>query len=130
MRVLVGGDLERQAGIGKTVHFVEHDHGPPPLAAEKEFGIGQGTRGGRKVAVQVDDIGHHAGQGGLSHPPNAGQPDDWPLGPRALDSLHPQGTPNHRRILHVVGDIGKYDFGPGAPLRQRTSPPPRTSDAQ
>lgn len=129
MRVLVGGDLERQAGIGKTVHFVEHDHGPAPPPAEKELGVGQGAGGRRQVAVQVDGVGQHAGQRGLAHPPNAGQPDDRSLGPRALDPLQPQGTPNRRRILHLVGLIGKHDctkgLGDGAAgVAAGGSPPP------
>ena len=49
MWILVSGDLQRQAGIGKAVHFVEHEHRAPSLAAEEEFGVGErpGTVDGR-----------------------------------------------------------------------------------
>ena len=106
-RVLVRGDLQHEARIGKTMDLVEHDGSPGRLPGKERFGVSKCPSGGGQVAVQVERIGQHPGERRLPDAPHAGKPDDGPPGPRATHPFEPDRTTNHMAVLDLDGPKSK-----------------------
>ena len=80
--------------------LVEDDDGGLRLGAEKQLGVVQAACIGGQIAIEIDGIGQHARQSGLSDASDACQPDDWALFPGGVDTAQPERAFNHEYIIN------------------------------
>ena len=82
--------------------FIEHD-ALATQTVEKALRVEHHAANPGEFTVEIFNFGEILTKAGFSDPPNAGEPDDGPLLPRAFEQFQPESSVYHTKLyLHIV----------------------------